>query len=105
MTGSLSLAVTFLPLARLTVPAGTMKSGRLPFMRRFQVRHLDRHRRADKQRLGQFGFQRHLVLRQRSGGGEQNGDGQSGNHLVHLNMRLYSVSGVQSSIKLPFLRA
>ena len=29
--GLLSLAVTFLPLARLTVPAGTMKSGRLPF--------------------------------------------------------------------------
>src|SRR5579863_1699046 len=31
-TGLLSLAVTFLPLARFTVPAGTMKSGRLPFI-------------------------------------------------------------------------
>src|ERR1700729_957610 len=30
-TGLSSLAVTFFPLARLTVPAGTMKSGRLPF--------------------------------------------------------------------------
>src|SRR5450432_947232 len=31
MTGSLSLAVTFLPFARFSVPAGTRKSGRLPF--------------------------------------------------------------------------
>src|SRR5580698_5151128 len=30
--GLLSLAVTFLFLARLTVPVGTIKSGRLPFM-------------------------------------------------------------------------
>src|ERR1035437_650173 len=30
--GLLSLAVTFLPLARLMVPAGTKKSGRLPFI-------------------------------------------------------------------------
>src|SRR5215469_4373828 len=31
-TGLLSLAVTFLPLDRFTVPAGTRKSGRLPFI-------------------------------------------------------------------------
>src|SRR3569833_3730445 len=31
VTGLSSLAVTFLPFARLTVPAGTMKSARLPF--------------------------------------------------------------------------
>src|SRR6201998_3143682 len=32
VTGLLSLDVTLFPLARLTVPAGTMKSGRLPFV-------------------------------------------------------------------------
>src|SRR6516164_2462433 len=31
-TGLLSLDVTFFPLARLTVPMGTIKSGRLPFI-------------------------------------------------------------------------
>src|SRR4029078_1866982 len=31
VTGFSSLAVTFLPFDRLTVPAGTMKSARLPF--------------------------------------------------------------------------
>ena len=59
-TGSVSLAVTFLPFARFTVPAGTMKSDCWSFIRRFEVRNINRHGGADKERLGQIGFQRHF---------------------------------------------
>jgi hypothetical protein len=69
-SGLLSLAVTFLFLARLMVPAGTIKIGALAFRRGLKIGHVERHRRAHKQRRRQLGLQNHLVLRKRGGCGQ-----------------------------------
>ena len=64
VTGLLSLDVTFLPLARLTVPAGIMKSGRLPFIGGSRFGTLSGTGVPTKRGRGSWVFQRDLVLRQ-----------------------------------------
>src|SRR5208337_3347274 len=75
-----------LALREVDGASGNHEIRALAFMRRFEIGHIDWHWGADEQRRGQLRLQRDFVVRERGGGGQQNGDGQPGNESVHTHL-------------------